>query len=47
MLANLQQELHKATNHMQSELSKLQAWRANPAIVEDVYVVCRFVELLL
>ena len=39
MLANLQQELHKATNHMQNELSKLQAWRANPAIVEDIYVM--------
>lgn len=39
MLANLQQELHKATNHMQNELSKLQAWRANSAIVEDIYVM--------
>ena len=39
MLTNLQQELHKATNHMQNELSKLQAWRANPAIVEDIYVM--------
>lgn len=39
MLSNLQQELSKATNHMQNELSKLQAWRANPAIVEDIYVM--------
>ncbi len=39
MLSNLQQELTKATNHMKSELAKLQAWRANPAIVEDVYVM--------
>lgn len=39
MLTNLQQELYKATNHMKSELAKLQAWRANPAIVEDVYVM--------
>lgn len=39
MLSNLQQELSKATNHMKSELSKLQAWRANPAIVEDIYVM--------
>lgn len=39
MLSNLQQELSKATNHMKTELSKLQAWRANPAIVEDVYVM--------
>lgn len=39
MLANLQQELHKAINHLQLELSKLQAWRANPAIVESVFVM--------
>ena len=39
MLSNLQQELHKATSHMKAELAKLQAWRANPAIVEDVYVM--------
>ncbi len=39
MLSNLQIELSKATNHMKSELAKLQAWRANPAIVEDVYVL--------
>ncbi len=39
MLTNLQQELHKAINHLQIELSKLQAWRANPAIVESVYVM--------
>ena len=39
MLANLQQDLHKAINHLQSELSKLQAWRANPAIVESVFVM--------
>lgn len=39
MLANLQQELHKAKEHLQNELAKLQAWRANPAIVEGVYVM--------
>lgn len=39
MLSNLQQDLQKATNHLSSELSKLQAWRANPAIVEGVYVM--------
>lgn len=39
MLTNLQQELSKATNHLKSELSKLQTWRANPAIVEDVFVM--------
>ena len=39
MLTNLQQELEKAKNHLKNELAKLQAWRANPAIVEGVYVV--------
>jgi ribosome recycling factor len=39
MLTNLQQELAKAKNHLQNELAKLQAWRANPAIVEGVYVM--------
>lgn len=39
MLLNLQQELVGAINHLSSELSKLQAWRANPAIVESVYVM--------
>ena len=39
MLTNLQQELVKAKNHLQNELAKLQAWRANPAIVEGVYVM--------
>lgn len=39
MLTNLQQELHKALEHYKNELAKLQAWRANPAIVEGVYVM--------
>ena len=39
MLTNLQQELSKAMSHMKTELAKLQAWRANPAIVEDIYVM--------
>lgn len=39
MLENLQQELHKAINHFQTELSKLQLGRANPAIVEGVFVI--------
>ena len=39
MLANLQQDLMGAINHLQNELSKLQAWRANPAIVESIYVM--------
>ena len=39
MLENLQQELNKAKEHYIGELSKLQAWRANPAIVEWVFVM--------
>lgn len=39
MLSNLQQDLYKAINHLKDELAKLQAWRANPAIVEGVYVM--------
>lgn len=39
MLSNLQQELHKAIEHYKNELAKLQAWRANPAIVESVFVM--------
>ncbi len=38
MLDNLQIELQKAKEHIQNEFSKLQAWRANPAIVEGVLV---------
>lgn len=38
MLENLQIELHRAINHLKSELSKLQVGRANPAIVEDILV---------
>lgn len=39
MLTNLQQELAKAIEHFKNELAKLQAWRANPAIVEGVFVM--------
>lgn len=39
MLTNLQQELNKAIEHYKNELAKLQAWRANPAIVEGVFVM--------
>jgi ribosome recycling factor len=39
MLTNIQQDLLKATQHYSNELAKLQAWRANPAIVEGVYVM--------
>ena len=38
MLENLQQDLLKAINHFQTELSKLQLGRANPSIVEGVFV---------
>ena len=39
MLANIQQKLCEAIDHYKNELAKLQAWRANPAIVEGVYVM--------
>lgn len=39
MLTNLQQDLQKAISHLQGEFSKLQVGRANPAIVEGVFVV--------
>ncbi len=39
MLTNLQQELSKAKEHMKNEFAKLQAGRANPAIVEGVFVM--------
>jgi ribosome recycling factor len=39
MLSNLQQDLDKAINHVKNEFSKLQAGRANPAIVEGVIVM--------
>ncbi|GAB0174126.1 MAG: ribosome recycling factor [Candidatus Altimarinota bacterium] len=39
MLTNLQQELNKAIEHYKNELAKLQAGRANPAIVEGVFVM--------
>lgn len=38
MLANLQETLNKATEHLKFEFSKLQVGRANPAIVENVMV---------
>ena len=38
MLDNLQIDLRKAKEHIQNEFAKLQAWRANPAIVEWVLV---------
>lgn len=39
MLSNLQQDLDKAITHVKNEFSKLQAGRANPAIVEGVIVM--------
>lgn len=38
MLSNLNSDLNKAISHLQTELSKLQVGRANPAIVEGVFV---------
>lgn len=39
MLTNLQSDLNKALEHFKNELSKIQAWRANPSIIEWVKVV--------
>lgn len=38
MLEKLQQDLNKATQHLEMELSRLQLGRANPSIVESVFV---------
>jgi len=38
MLQQAQTQLDKATSHLESEFSKLQMWRANPAIIEDVMI---------
>lgn len=38
MLEKAQSWIEKALHHLEVEFSKLQAWRANPAMVEDVRV---------
>ncbi len=38
MLQTAKQWIDKAINHLDSEYSKLQMWRANPALVEDILV---------
>ena len=38
MLTDLQPQLNRALEHLKSEYSKLQAWRAKPELVEDVLV---------
>lgn len=38
MLETAKQWIHKAINHLESEYSKLQMGRANPALVEDILV---------
>ena len=39
MLSNLQSLLDKALWHFKNELSKIQAWRANPSILEWIQVI--------
>lgn len=39
MLSNLKEELQKAENHLKTEFSKLQLGRANPAVIEAIFVV--------
>lgn len=38
MLEKVNEWIKKAINHLEVEFSKLQAWRANPAMVEDIRV---------
>lgn len=38
LLEKAKEWIKKAINHLELEFSKLQAWRANPAIVEDIKV---------
>lgn len=38
MLQTAKQWIEKGVNHLSSEYSKLQMWRANPALVEDILV---------
>ena len=38
MLTKVKEWIKKATNHLDLEFSKLQLWRANPALVEGVMV---------
>ena len=38
MLDQLKKELEKAIHHLEGEFGKLQMWRANPALVEDIMI---------
>lgn len=38
MLEKAKEWIHKALHHLEIEFSKLQVWRANPAMVEDIMV---------
>lgn len=38
MLEKAQNWIQKAISHLESEFAKLQAWRANPAMIEDIRV---------
>lgn len=38
MLEKIQSGISKTLSHLEAEFSKIQAWRANPAMVEDIRV---------
>jgi ribosome recycling factor len=38
MLKQAQEHIDKALHHLESEFGKLQMWRANPALVEDIMI---------
>ncbi len=38
MLTNAKDWIKKAINHLENEYSKLQLWRANPALIEDLMI---------
>ena len=38
MIQQAKQQLEKALHHLEREFGKLQMWRANPALVEDILV---------
>jgi len=38
MIQEAQKQLDKALHHLEQEFGKLQMWRANPAIVEDIMI---------
>ncbi len=38
MLEKIKSQIEKTISHLEAEFSKIQAWRANPAMVEDIRI---------